>query len=110
VKATGMPSKTAAVFKAVASFAKDGKTPTYGQVGKIVGLHPRQVPPRLYAIWQWCEANGHPHLNAIVVNSQTRRPGGGYTPHGHSLTESEFQSMKGRVFVYNWDMVRFPGT
>jgi len=105
----GMPSRTAEVFKALTNFAKDGKTPTYGEVGKIAGVYHRQVRQRLYAIWQWCDSNGHPHLNAIVVNAQTRRSGMGYTPSGHQLSDSEFQTMREQVFAYNWDSVRFPG-
>lgn len=108
----GMPAKTPQVFKVVAKSAKAGKTITYGEVGRQVGLYHRHVHPRLYAIWQWCETQQPPlpHLNAIVVNGQTGRPGGGYTPTGGKLSEAEFQRTKQRVFAFDWDSLRFPGT
>jgi len=107
---SGMPTKTVEVFKAVAYFAKNGKTPTYKEVGDVVKLHWRQVPTRLYSIWQWCENRQPPlpHLNAIVVNGKTKRPGVGYMPHSHQLSEMEFQKTKRQVFACKWDTVRFP--
>ncbi|MEW6141847.1 MAG: hypothetical protein AB1597_01650 [Chloroflexota bacterium] len=108
----GMPTNTAKVFKVVAKAAEAQKLITYKEVGVETGLHWRQVPGRLYAIWQWCEAQhpSLPHLNAIVVNSITRRPGSGYTPNGEPLREADFQTMKNRVFGFDWKSVQFPGT
>lgn len=108
----GMPIKTAEVFKVLVHFAKDGRTVTYKEVGEAVNLHWRQVPLRLYAIWQWCENRQPPlpHLNAIAVNAKTGLPGRGYAPHNHPLSREEFQETKHRIFAYNWDSVHFPDT
>jgi len=105
-----MPAKTPQVFTAVKALAKAQKTPAYGQVGAQVGLSPRVVHIRLYAIWQWCARNNHPHLNGIVVNKRTGLPGSGYTPFGHPVTWAEFQKIKSAVLAYDWEPVRFPGT
>lgn len=106
----GMPTRTAEVFKVLADSAKVGKTITYKEVGQAVKLHWRQIPTRLYSIWQWCENKQPPlpHLNAIAVNGKTKLPGAGYTPHNHPLSQTEFEQVKRQVFAYDWDKVHFP--
>ncbi len=104
-----MPTTTAIVFDAVKVFAMAHETPTYGYIEKRVGLPPRVVQQRLYAIWKWCASMGYPHLNAIVVKANTMRPGQGYTPNGHEISETEFQSMKDKVFAFQWESIKFPG-
>lgn len=106
----GMPISTSKVFKVVAKAAGSHQTITYKQVGDQVGIHWRQVPGRLYAIWQWCSSQNPPlpHLNAIVVNSTTGRPGSGYTPNGLTLSEVQFQAIKSKVFDFDWQSVKFP--
>lgn len=106
---TDTPTTTSQVFDAVKIFAMARETATYGYIQKRVGLSPRVVQQRLYAIWQWCESQGYPHLNAIVVNAKTQRPGQGYTPNHHEISESEFQSMRDKVFAFHWESIKFPG-
>lgn len=102
------PTRTAQVFDAIKVFAIAHETVTYGYVVKRVGISPRVVQQRLHAIWQWCESQGYPHLNAIVVNAKTMRPGQGYKPFHHEITEPEFQSMKEKVFAFHWENIKFP--
>ena len=104
-----MPSKAADVFEVIRASAKARRTITYKEVGEQTDLSPFfQVPRYLGEIWRWCEARGIPHLNAIVVNQDTRLPGSGYTPHGSQVEWSEHQRIKVQVFNYDWDSVRFP--
>lgn len=104
-----MPAKTAEVFTAVVLAATERRTPTYGEVGRAAGLTPVLVLARLHAISQWCEANGYPHLNAIVVNARSQRPGRAYARNGEELSDTQFQEAKEAAFAFDWTAVGFPG-
>jgi hypothetical protein len=63
----------------------------YADACELAGL------PRSYArclrwpllrIARWCDTNGWPHLNALVVNAIRRRPGGGFEGAGQCTLES----------------------
>ena len=104
-----MYPETRSVFEAVKAFAQSRQTPTYGDVAKRVGIYHRHVQSHLYLIWTWCDGRGIPRLNAIVVNAQTRLPGGSYTPDNRPLSRERFEKEKLRVFDFDWNSVEFPG-
>lgn len=77
-------------------------------MASATGLSAPETSAPLRYIWQQvCEAQGLPHLNAIVVNHKTRRPGKGYTA---AEKEAEWRTMVQRVFAYDWSTVRLEGT
>jgi hypothetical protein len=96
----GPPKKTQEVFEYLKSRALTGDAPSYGEVGKQVGLIPLAVRYPLFYIWQNCERKGLPHLNAICVNCRTGRPGKGYT-----IIGDDWRHMKSKVFAHDWTTV-----
>lgn len=53
---------------------------TYTDAAKLLGNANlrRNLSVRLREIAEWCGSNGHPPLNALVVNRKTGRPGHRY--------------------------------
>ena len=49
---------------------------TYGDLARRLGIHHRPLRFVLGQIWDWCERNGHPHVNVLVVNQASGLPGG----------------------------------
>ena len=75
------------IFPLLAQCAQDHCTITYSALGRLVGVYHRDraLHFALGSIWQWCQENHHPHINAIVVRKSGARkglPGLGYTPSG----------------------------
>lgn len=71
------------VFKRLKELQKKVKTITYGEIGYENGTHYRHVNKQAaytqLAIEVYNKRHGLqlPHLNALIVNAQTRRPGNG---------------------------------
>lgn len=97
------------VFTILKAKAKAQKTLTYGDIERQTGYSAFYVVPRVLGwLWRWCEKNGYPHINAIVVSKRTGLPGQGYTPQGKSLTHTQFEATKSEVFSFPWDSVGSP--
>ena len=81
---------------------------TYRQVSEEVGGMANGLGQNLGQIWDFCEQNGHPHLNAVVINAKTGVPGGGYAPRGHQVTHCEWEEIMQEIRQYPWDGIQIP--
>lgn len=101
------------VFGILAERARRRSTIAYSELGTLVATHHRS--PRLHSalgsIWQWCQEQRHPHLNAIVVYKSGPRkglPGSGYAPSGQTLPRDEWRLARTAIFDYAWPLVAPP--
>ncbi len=58
--------------------AKQKELTTYKEVANAVGTHPRVVPKILWLIVDLCSNNNWPSLTAIVVRTDSHKPGVGF--------------------------------
>ena len=96
---------TRRIFNYLVDTVPDNIPVTYGQVANDVGGMAWGLGQNLGVIWEFCTANGHPHLNAMVVNSDTGLPGEAYTPNGHAVTRSEWEQIMNSIRIYPWDRI-----
>lgn len=102
-----IPPQTREVFDFVRACAAEGRLTTYSEVARATGFMAQETSAPLRFIWRRvCEAEGLPHLNAIVVNHKTKRPGKGYSL---ALDEARWRAMVERVFAYDWSAVTIEG-
>ena len=96
---------TRRIFNYLADRVPDNIPVRYGQVADDVGGIANGLGQNLGVIWNFCEENGHPHLNAVVVNADTGLPGDAYTPHGHPVTQREWDAKMSAIRAFPWDGV-----
>ena len=88
----------AAAWPMLVTRAKEGRTITYGELAAKIGTHHRPLCCRpMGYIWTYCAQVGIPHLNAIVVNKQTKRPGRDYKP------PCKWEEMRDAVFAHTYE-------
>ena len=102
-----------AIFPFLARRAQHRRTITYSELGSFIGVHHRD--PKLHSalgsIWHWCEKNGYPHINAIVVRKSGAReglPGPGYTPRGTPISRQDWQQVRDTVYRQDWNATALP--
>jgi hypothetical protein len=106
-----MPAKTKEVFEYLKRCATDMRTVSYREIAEQpqVKLAPVGLGLQLgYIRDQVCRERGLPWLNAIAVNSETRRPGDSFLPVGVAIGRDEERLWRGmvlQVFVFDWDQV-----
>jgi putative restriction endonuclease len=83
--------------------AAEGKTITYGELGALLGVHPRAIRYVLGLIQDFCLEEKLPPLTILIVN-QSGRPGTGFIAHDFDKLE-EGGSL---VRAYNWKTVPNP--
>lgn len=86
------------------------ETITYGEIGKAIGIHHRQVGRAAGHIRdQILAPRDLPLLNALIVNADTRIPGDSYLPSGQRPAPGEagvqeFERFRDNVFEFqHWD-------
>src|SRR5262249_42647441 len=93
-----VPAKTEAVFEYIKQCAKDMRTVKYKEVADEVGLTAIGMAyPLGYIRDHICRNRRLPWLNAIVVNSDTRRPGDSFLPSDFEFAESDELFWRGMV-------------
>ena len=91
-------------FQELKKVANKGKTITYGELGKKIDAHPfYDLPKALGLIWDWCDKNGYPHINALVVSIDTDFPGQGYQPEDRPSSMEEWRKLWGDIHQFDWD-------
>ena len=89
-------------FPLLVESASNRSTITYGELADQTATSAYFVLPRaLGHIWSWCQDNGYPHINALVVSKVTGIPGRGYRPNDHPLSWDDWVEI--RDDVYNFD-------
>ena len=84
-------------FQELKRVANKGETITYGILGEKIEVHPFFVLPKaLGIIWDWCEKNGYPHINALVVGKYTDIPGERYQPKDRPSSNGGVAKIMGR--------------
>lgn len=73
---------------------------TYKQIGELIGVHWRAVGWFLGEIQDYCHRSKLPPLQALVVQSTTGLPGGGY--HGSARTYAEHEHAVAAVHAHEW--------
>ena len=105
------PAKTGEVLDFLKSCADDMRTVTYGEVAEKTGLAAPGLTHQLaYIRDEICRRRGLPWLSAIVVNTQTRRPGHAFLPGDISFGDDGDRLWRGmvvHVFAYDWSQVAF---
>ena len=79
------------------------KTMTYKQLAAVIGGAPINMRLPLDVIAKHCIRNGWPHLTAVVVNTDTQRPGDGFLAEGGDLT-----TILDAVFAKDWRPIANP--
>lgn len=77
-----------------------GKPFTYRELGDLVGVHCRAVGWFLGEIQDYCDRHKLPPLQALVVQSTTGLPGGGY--HGSNRTRADHARAVAAVHAHEW--------
>ena len=87
-----------AAFPVLVETATSQSTITYRELATQIGTHAYFVLPRaLGHIWSWCDDQGYPHINALVVSQSTGIPGRGYRPNGHPLIRDDWFELRDKV-------------
>lgn len=91
-------------FQELKKVANNEETITYGELGKkIYAHHFTELPTALGLIWDWCDKNGYPHINALVVSKQTDFPGQGYQPKNRPSSMEEWRKLWREIYQFDWD-------
>ena len=106
------PAKTREVFEYLRGCAWEMRTVTYKELAEAVGLaKPGIGRPLGYIRDEVCRRYERPWLNAIAVNTKTRRPGKSFLPENARLNSGDEKSLwRGmvlQVFAYDWGAVDF---
>jgi hypothetical protein len=88
--------RAAQIWAVLAWAATHRQTITYSDLGRLIGVPPFALGPRLDPIQDYCLAKGLPGLTSIVVTEQTGRPSHGFT------AAEDAQAEQAKVFRYNW--------
>jgi putative restriction endonuclease len=83
------------------ALAPQAKLITYGELGKLLDVHPRVMRFILDPIHEYCR-DKLPPLTILVVNKTTNEPGAGFTAWSHD------DLMAGRTEVRNHDWTKEP--
>ena len=91
-----------AAFPVLVDVATRRATVTYGELAAQIDTSAYFVLPRaLGHIWSWCDDNGYPHINALVVSQRTGIPGEGYEPNGRPLADvGEWAELRDDVHAF----------
>ena len=84
--------------------ADNGKTLTYGQLAKRLGIHHRTVRFLLGKIQDYCLEEKLPPLTILVVNQSTQRPSEGFI----AWDADNLPEGRENVFKYSWDALPNP--
>lgn len=87
----------------LATVAKSGKTITYGELAKVLGIHHRPIRYVLGVLQDYCLAEGLPPLTILVVN-QSGEPGPGFIAHSFDDLEAGYEE----VWGHNWNQLENP--
>ena len=91
-------------FQELKKVANKEETITYGELGEKIKAHPYFVLPRaLGIIWDWCEKNGYPHINALVVGKYTDIPSEGYQPKDRPSSMKKWRKLWREIHQFDWD-------
>lgn len=93
--------------------AETRRTITYGELGERIGAHHRTLTrPLGYIRDEICIPRGLPLITALVVNTTSRMPGGGWLPEGtgHLAPDEyqrEYEKLRDEAFACDaWDALR----
>jgi hypothetical protein len=105
------PAKAREVFEYLKGCADEMRTVTYKEVADETDLAPVGLGHQLgYIRDEICRKRGLPWLSAIVVSSETRKPGSGFVPGDVSFGDEGNRLWRGmvlHVFAFDWDAVPF---
>lgn len=88
--------------------AQKGETITYGELADKVNTHHYYVLPKVLGqIWNWCDINGYPHINALVVNQETGVPGESYQPANRPTTMKKWDALWKEIHQFDWRRIDF---
>jgi hypothetical protein len=74
------------------------QTLTYAEVARLMPpLGPNVISAPLSMLHHWCEHNGLPPINVIVVSTETGRPG-----RNIPSTSQPFETIREEVFQQDW--------
>lgn len=73
-----MTGPVAEIARELVRFAREGKTVTYTDLGRLIGVDPAELAPLLRAVSERCMEMGLPPLSAVVVNALSGMPGSGF--------------------------------
>ena len=79
-----------------------GESMTYGQVAKDTGASAQSLGSCLRPIQRYCASRELPLLSAIVVNSQSGKPGSGFG------STQDVANQQKSVFCHDWLRTRTP--
>jgi hypothetical protein len=84
----------------VARASAKGEPFTYKQLSEKMELHWRAAQWFLEVIQIYCDKNGLPPLQALVVNRGTKLPGAGYSHAGQ--TAKAFRADLQKIYAHPW--------
>lgn len=93
-------------FQELKKVANKEETITYGELGEKINAHYFfELPKALGLIWDWCDKNGYPHINALVVSKDTDFPfpGTGYQPKDRPSSMEDWRKLWGEIHQFDWD-------
>lgn len=79
-----------------------GETMTYGEVAHQTGASAQSLGFCLRPIQRYCGVRNLPLLSALVVSTQTNKPGSGFG------SVEDIESEQGRVYEHDWLRTRTP--
>ena len=94
---------TKQIFEYLKLISDSGDIVFYSTIADEFHTSARSLGGReLKAIWDECDANDWPHLNALVVRKKDSIPGDGYKPGGSCVSRNQFENIKRCVYKTDW--------
>lgn len=96
-------------FQELKKVANKGETITYGELGEKIKAHPYFVLPKaLGLLWDWCDKNGYPHINALAVSKDPDFPfpSEGYQPKDRPSSMKGWRKLWRKIYQFGWDDIR----
>lgn len=98
-------------FEELTKVANCGKTIHYEELGGRIGAnYYRTLPGVLGLLWDWCEQNELPHINALVVSKSSGVPGDGYQPSSRPTSMEGWQKVWREIHCFDWRCVEYGDT
>ena len=85
--------------------ALKGETITYGELGRLLEIHPRAIRHALALIQDYCLEEKLPPLTILVVTAAGGAPGEGFIAHD---VVNELNEGNMLVYSYNWEAIQNP--
>lgn len=99
-----VPARAVQIWQILIGAAALRQTVTYGQLARTLHFGGAGVfGQMLYAIHLYCEANGLPMLNSLVVNKDTGLPGDEYPGGSANVPRTQAQ-----VWAFEWYLYYTP--